>query len=279
MKLKERIFYLIDGGDRPRSLWNRIIELSIITLITLSVLQIILESFQPINERYQEAFWIFEVIVVIVFTLEYLIRLWTADLVHPELSPFRARLAFAFSGYGLIDLAAILPFYLPFLLAFDLRFIRILRVVRLLRIFKLNRYTKAIQIVGNIFWEKRTELSITVFVTMVLILMSSTVMYHLENEVQPEQFPDIISTFWWAIATLTTVGYGDVFPVTGWGKLVSGVIAMLGIGLVALPTGIISAAFIERVEEEVRAKKKQEQKHIDKGFTFCPHCGERLRPE
>lgn len=279
MKLKERIFYLIDGGDRPRSLWNRIIEISIIALITLSVTQIILESFQPIHEQYREAFWIFEVIVVIVFTLEYLLRLWTADLAYPELSPFRARLVFVFSGYGLIDLAAILPFYLPFLLAFDLRFIRILRVVRLLRIFKLNRYTKAIQIVGDIFWEKRTELSITVFVTMVLILMSSTVMYYLENEVQPDQFPDIISTFWWAIATLTTVGYGDVFPVTGWGKLVSGVIAMLGIGLVALPTGIISAAFIERVEEKVRAKKKQEHKQMDKGFTFCPHCGERLRPE
>lgn len=279
MKLKERIFYLIDGGDQPRSLWNRIIELSIIALITLSVTQIILESFQPIHEQYREVFWVFEVIVVIVFTLEYLLRLWIADLAHPELSPLRARLAFVFSGYGLIDLLAILPFYLPFLLVFDLRFIRILRVVRLLRIFKLNRYTRAIQIVGDIFWEKRTELSITVFVTIVLLLMSSTIMYHLENEAQPEQFPDIISTFWWAIATLTTVGYGDVFPVTGWGKLVSGVIAMLGIGLVALPTGIISAAFIERVEEEVRVEKAQKHKHKDQGFTFCPHCGERLRPE
>lgn len=278
MKIKTRVFLLIDGGGQRKSRWGRIFEIFIVGLITLSVAQIILESFQPIHERYRSLFRWMEVFIVIVFTLEYLLRFWTADLRYPDLSPVRARSRFVFSSDGLIDLLAILPFYLPFMVTFDLRFIRILRVMRLLRIFKLNRYTRSIQLVGNIFWEKRTELSITIFVTMVLILMSSTIMYYLENEAQPEQFPDIVSTFWWAVATLTTVGYGDVFPVTGWGKLISGVIAMLGIGLVALPTGIISAAFIERLEEEVRKEKAEKNKQLDRGFTYCPHCGERLRP-
>ena len=202
MTIKEKVFALIDGGDGPKSLSNKIIDITIVAFITLSVVQIILESFQPINDRYGDEFWLFEIFVVIIFTIEYLLRLWIADLTYPELPAGKARLKFVFSGIGLIDLLAILPFYLPFLITFDLRFIRILRVVRLLRVFKLNRYHKAIK---------------------------------------------------------------------------SGLIAILGIGLVALPTGIISAAFIEQVEEDIKAKSVEEQE--EKGFTFCPHCGERLKSE
>ena len=171
----------------------------------------------------------------------------------------------------MVDLIAILPFYLPFIFRFDLRFIRILRVLRLLRILKIHRYTQALNLVGNVFYEKRSELGASIFVTFILMLVSSTIMYNLENEVQPEKFPDIISTFWWSVATLTTVGYGDVYPITGWGKLISGIIALLGIGLVAIPTGIISAGFIQKMEEN----KKNVPKEI-KGFTYCHHCGTKL---
>jgi voltage-gated potassium channel len=273
MTFKERVFYLIDEKGRKKSTWNRFFHLSIVALILLSVTGIVLESFQPLRLRYNAYFYYSEIVVVIVFSIEYLLRLWTAALKYPELPAWRARWQFMISPLGLIDLIAILPFYLPFFFKFDLRFIRILRIVRLLRIFKLNRYTKALGLFTHVFYEKRSELGITMFVMFLLLLMSSTIMYYLESDAQPDQFPDIISTFWWSVATLTTVGYGDVYPVTGWGKLVSGIIAILGIGLVALPTGILSAGFIEKLEE------KKEDKVVaksQKSFKYCPHCGEKL---
>lgn len=275
MALKKRIFFLIDEEGRKKSPWNRFFHLSIMALIFLSVTGIVLESFAPLQERYGLIFQLFEWFTVAVFSGEYLLRVWTADLKFPKDSVWRARLRFMVSPMGLIDLIAILPFYLPFFFQFDLRFIRILRITRLLRIFKLNRYTQALRLFTSVFFEKRNELGITMFVMFLLLLMSSTIMYYLESDIQPDQFPDIISTFWWSVATLTTVGYGDVYPVTGWGKLVSGVIAILGIGLVALPTGILSAGFIEKIESNNK-KKVAEQKIASKPFKYCPHCGEQL---
>ncbi|MEL7427796.1 MAG: ion transporter [Bacteroidota bacterium] len=278
MSLKQRIFFLIDEDGRKKSPWNRFFHLSIAGLIWLSVIAIILESFQPLRGKYQWFFNAFEILTVIVFSTEYVLRMWTADLKYTDVSPGRARLQFAMSPIGIIDLLAVLPFYLPFFFKFDLRFIRILRIIRLLRIFKLNRYTKALSLFTRVFFEKRNELGITLFVMFLMLLMSSTIMYYLESDVQPDKFPDIISTFWWSVATLTTVGYGDVFPVTGWGKLISGVIAILGIGLVALPTGILSAGFIEKIEEknEQKAQASAKQEKKPKEFRFCPYCGESL---
>ncbi len=273
--IKQRIFFLIDEEGRKKSPWNRFFHLSIATLIWLSVIAIILESFQPLRGKFQWFFDAFELLSVFVFSTEYILRLWTADLKFTELPAWKARWKFMVSPMGVIDLLAVLPFYLPFFFKFDLRFIRILRIIRLLRIFKLNRYTRALGLFTNVFYEKRNELGITLFVMFLMLLMSSTIMYYLESDVQPKEFPDIISTFWWSVATLTTVGYGDVYPVTGWGKLISGVIAVLGIGLVALPTGILSAGFIEKLEEGNKEKEKKEQP-----FKFCPHCGKRLpKPE
>lgn len=272
-KAQETVFEIIEGADENGSRWSRYFDILIVSLISISILQVILESFQHIHALYEWQFRILEVFIVIVFTIEYLLRLWAARLKYPERGPITSRLFFIFSAYGLIDLFAILPFYLPFFLAVDLRFIRILRVMRLLRVFKLNRYLKAFRIVGAVIMDKRSELSITIFVTFLLLLLSSTVMYYLEGDVQPDSFPNIISTFWWAIATLTTVGYGDVVPVTGWGRFISGIIALLGIGLVALPTGIISAAFVEALEEEKGKKKKARPKLPEDGYRYCPYCG------
>lgn len=275
LAFKKRIFFLIDEKGRKKSPWNRFFHLSIMTLILLSVTGIVLESFGPLRERYGNVFQLFEWLTVMIFSVEYLLRIWTADLKFAEDKPWRARLRFMLSPMGLIDLVAILPFYLPFFFQFDLRFIRILRITRLLRIFKLNRYTRALGLFTSVFFEKRNELGITMFVMFLLLLMSSTIMFYLESDVQPDQFPDIISTFWWSVATLTTVGYGDVYPVTGWGKLVSGVIAILGIGLVALPTGILSAGFIEKIEDKHK-KEAEEEADKAKPFKYCPHCGEKL---
>jgi len=268
MNLKKKIFNLLEEGKSSRNKWNKVIDIFIISLIMLSIVEIILESFEEINLKYGTLFRIFEIFTVAIFSLEYILRIWIADLQYPDRNKISARFKFIFSTTGLIDLIAILPFYLPFFLKFDLRFIRMLRIVRLLIIFKLNRYTKAMKLIARVFKKKRIELGVTIFVTFLLMLLSSTIMYHLENEVQPDKFPNIIATFWWAIATLTTVGYGDVYPITGWGQFISGGIALLTIGLVALPTGIISAGFIEEME------RKQEKSDKDLGCNCCPHCGE-----
>ncbi len=267
MSIKRKIFNLVDPSSKNKSAWSRSFDILIISLIFLSTIGIILESYKDIHSLHKEKFKYFEYFTVIIFTIEYVLRVWTADLKYPEKNKVNARLKFIFSKMGLIDLMAILPFYLPFICSFDMRFIRILRVFRLFRLFKLNRYTSALKLVGEIFYEKRTELGLTVFVTVLLLLISSTLMYNIEHDIQPEQFPNIIATLWWAIATLTTVGYGDVYPITGMGQFISGIIAFLGIGMVALPAGIISAGFIEKVE---MAKKDQTP------ISFCPHCGKEV---
>ena len=266
MNFKKKIFELIDDSGIQKTKWNKRVDLFIVGLIFISIIEIILESHKHIRIAYSNEFAIVEFAIVSIFTIEYILRVWTSDLRYPELNKFKARLKFVFSPLGLIDLVAILPFFLPFFFKFDLRFIRLLRMVSLLRIFKLYRYTRALRLVGKVVMDKKSELGITVFIAIILILVSSTIMYHLEHKVQPDQFPNIISTFWWSIATLTTVGYGDVYPVTSWGKVVAGIIALLGIGLVALPTGIISSGFIENLYPETPEDN-----------CFCPNCGKKLK--
>ena len=191
---------------------------------------------------------------------EYLARLLTASHRYPARHAFAASITFAVTPMALIDLAAILPFYLPFFIAADLRFLRILRLTRVLRVLKINRYSRALSIIGTVLRRKASELLVTVFVTLLLLLLSSSIMYYLESDAQPGAFPNIIASLWWAVATLTTVGYGDVFPVTGWGRVVAGVIALLGIGLVALPTGIVSAGFLEEIQNRSRDRKARQRR-------------------
>jgi voltage-gated potassium channel len=238
----------------------------IYALIVLNIAALILESYQELNARYAAVFYYFEVFSVAIFTVEYFIRIWVSDKTKEDK---RERLNFAFSTLGIIDLIAIIPFYLPFIFPFDLRIVRILRLFRLLRIFKLSRYSKSLKTIKYIFKETKAELSITIFVTFVLMILSSTLMYYIEHDDQPEQFASIGDAFWWSVATLTTVGYGDVYPVTGLGKLLSGIIALIGIGFVALPTGIISSAFIEKIQTD--KKLKEEKKECN-----CPHCGKNI---
>lgn len=266
LTIKSRIFNLVDKGSHGSRV-DLVFDYSIMTLILLNILAIILESIAPIGQQYVNTFRIFEIVSVVVFSIEYLMRLYVSDLTHPAKSRIQSLLKFILSGYGLIDLLAILPFYLPFVFKFDLRFIRALRLLRFFRILKMNRYNKSLRLIGDVFREKKTELVITGFVAFIVLLVASILMYYIEGSVQPDKFPNIVASFWWAIATLTTVGYGDVVPVTAIGKIVSGSIAVMGIGLVALPAGLISVGFIEKI-----GKKKVEPKK-------CPHCGHELDTE
>lgn len=258
--MRKRIYEVIDE-DNKEGILNKGFDNFIIGLIFIDLAAIILESFEQFGSKYEAEFWLLELVSVSIFTAEYLLRIATAKYRHPELKGWKAAKAFIFSPIGIIDLLAILPTLLPLFFIMDLRFIRILRVFRILRLLKINRYNKSLHLIVQVFKERKSDLLMTLFITFILLVFASFLMYNIEKDVQPEAFPNILATFWWAIATLTTVGYGDVYPITALGKLLSGIIALLGVGLVALPTGILSSAFIDKI----RIKKASQKK--------CPTCG------
>lgn len=269
-QFKHRVFEVLEPGDKERRLgW--LFEHLIVFLILLSVLMVVLESFEGFYAAHRLLSDITEYITIFVFTLEYVLRIWTAEFEFPAHKPWVASYLYIVSPLALIDLLAILPFYLPMLITVDLRFLRILRLMRILRILKLSRYSHALNLIRVTLKKKREELLITVAMMFLLLLVASTLMYDIEHEAQPDAFPNIIASFWWAVATLTTVGYGDVYPVTGWGRLLSGIIAVLGIGLVALPTAIISTSFLEELKMKLDPNQKEESPN------YCPHCGKKLR--
>ncbi len=265
-KVKKRTFEIIEtanGGD----IASRIFDIVIISLIIINVVAVIADTF-TISASTRIIFNYIEFISVIIFTIEYLLRLWTSDLLRPNLSPFKARLRYTISFMAVIDLLSILPFYIPFIIPIDLRILRTLRIVRLLRMFKINRYTSAMKVIGNVFKNKAGQLLSSMLVLFILMIIASVLMYNIENNAQPEQFANAFSSFWWAIATLTTVGYGDIYPITVAGKILSSIIALLGVGLVAVPTGIISAGFIEELDKN--KNEESPEKH------YCPYCGNKL---
>ena len=243
----------------------------IYVLIILNVGAIILESYSELKANLDAFFYYFETFSVFIFSVEYVLRIWTAPL-DERFAKARGgnRFGFMTSTLGIIDLLAILPFYLPLIFSIDLRVLRILRLFRLLRIFKLGRLSKSLKTVSSILKETKDELAVTVLVAFILLILSSTLMYYIESEVQPDKFGNIGESLWWSVATLTTVGYGDVFPVTGIGKVLSAVIALIGIGFIALPTGIISSAFIGKIQEMKAEKAGKKCK--------CPNCGTTFKP-
>jgi len=198
---------------------------------------------------------------IAIFTIEYLLRLWTCTINNRFRDPLMGRIRFALTPLALVDLMAILPFYLPMLIPFDLRFIRAVRLFRLFRLFKIGRYSRSLRTIGNVLKSKKEDLFITVFTVFILLVVASSLMYFVENEAQPEAFSSIPTAMWWGVITLTTVGYGDIYPVTMAGKILGSIISILGIGIFALPTGILASGFAEEIQKR-RAKR-----------ITCPYCG------
>jgi voltage-gated potassium channel len=248
-----------------------IFDISIITLIIINVVLVVADTF---GKHITPVFHAIEVFSVVVFTIEYALRFWTADLLRPGKNAVLARLRYMFSFMALIDLLSILPFYLPFLLSTNLIVLRSLRVLRLLRLFKLTRYSNVTTTMGAVFKKKASQIISSVSVILVLMIITSVLMYNVEHAAQPEKFSNAFDSLWWTICTITTVGYGDIYPVTLLGKVFSGIIAFLSIGLIAIPTSIISSGFIESVDqmkEEKAAKEREQNKKC-----FCPYCGGKL---
>ena len=268
-KIKNRVFQIIEA-DNGKSLASRIFDIIIISLIIINVAAVIIDTFD-IPQYVSAALYYIEIVSVIIFTIEYVLRIWTADLLRPQLSPFAARLRYIFSFMALIDLFAILPFYIPFIIPIDLRVLRALRIFRLFRLFKMNRYTSALKTVGNVFKEKKSELLSSMIVVLLLMIISAVLMYNIESQAQPEAFDNAFSSFWWALATLTTVGYGDIYPITIPGRILSGIIALLGVALVAVPTGIIASGFTNQLN-----KDKEKDENSDE-ISYCPYCGRKIK--
>ncbi len=229
-------------------------------LILLNVVALSAETVDSVRLKYGESLRFFEVFSILVFTIEYVLRIWVCTFHEGFQGRFKGRLKYVLTPLALIDLLAILPFYLPFL-NLDLRFIRIIRLFRLFRLAKIARYSSAIRTLGRVTRRKADELLITAFILVVLLIVASSLIYYAEHKVQPDVFPNIPASMWWGVATLTTVGYGDVYPMTAAGKIIGSIIAILGIGMFALPTGILGAGFME----EIQRKKNSASR--------CPHCG------
>ena len=243
---------------------SRYVRGAIFLLIIANGLAVVLESVDTIRTRWEHVFLVFERLSIAMFTVEYVLRLWSVTADPRYSRPIMGRMRFAFTPFAVLDLLAVLPAYVPWLIAVDLRTLRLLRLLRVFRLLKLARYSTAVRSLASAFRDRHEEIGVVMFVLIILLIVSSSLMYHIENEAQPDKFSSIPAAMYWGMATVTTVGYGDMCPVTVMGRFLSMVIAVLGTGLFALPTAIWGTAFVERL-----LKSKAQER-------ICPHCGKAL---
>lgn len=244
---------------------DKFINVFIIVLIVLNVIAVTLETVASIYEPNKEFFRMFDLVSVIIFTIEYVFRVWSSNHDPRFRHSLHGRIRYIFTVEALIDLLAILPFYIHVFVGFDLRVLRILRLFRFLRLFRLTAYMKSAKMVRNVFKSRANDLLLSLVLALLLIVISSCLIYFAEHPTQPAVFTSIPATFWWAIVTITTVGYGDMIPITLMGKILTALITLSGIAILALPAGIITAGFLEEIK-----KVRKPKNHV------CPHCGKPL---
>ena len=269
-KTKKKIHGLLHPeivGDKN---WDKVINIFIVVLIILNVVAVMLETIPSIekNAEAMRFFDYFDTVSVAIFTIEYVLRVWSSNHEEKYKGSFRGRLKYMLSPGALVDLIAILPSYLKAIIGLDLRVLRMLRLMRFFRLFRLTAYTKPAQMINNVFRKRKKELALSFILAIFLIIIASCVMYFAEHRAIPEgekisKFNSIPATIWWSVVSLTTTGYGDMYPITVLGKILASIIMMTGVAFFALPAGIITAGFID----EFRINR------IKKTHT-CPRCGE-----
>lgn len=256
-------------GDKH---WDKIINIFIIVLIILNVIAVILETVKDLHDRYEDFFYYFDLISVTIFTIEYVLRVWSSNQEEKYKHSVWGRLKYMVSPGALIDLMAILPFFLHILfgLRLELREIRMLRLARVIRLFRLTAYTKSANMIVNVFQKRKNELALSFALATFLIIIASCIMYFAEHRAPgpgetESKFTSIPATIWWAVVSLTTTGYGDMYPITTIGKVLASIIMLTGVAFFALPAGIITAGFID----EFRLNRVRKTHR-------CPNCGEHI---
>ena len=282
---RKRVFTIIQVGnlsDFP----SRAYDISLVIAVAVNIFIAIFDTF-PQADPYEGIIWAVECVTVVFFAADYVLRVWTADYLYEGISPVRARFKFIFSWAGLVDLLSCLPF----LVSSGGGALRMFRIIRILRVFRIHHYADPLRVIGDVIKKKQGQLLSSIFIVFILMVAASLMMYNLEHEAQPEAFANAFSGFWWAANTLLTVGYGDIVPVTLAGKVCGTLLTFLGVGIVAIPTGILSAGFMEQVsivrekavvegvirdtafaEEERRAEEVKAAVE----YSYCPYCGKRL---
>lgn len=262
--LRYRTYRALDPRDNGSPLSVAVNQL-VTLLILLNVLAVVLESMPRLDPRGRAMLHIFEFASVFAFTVEYVLRAWSIveDPRYP--GAVKGRLRYMVSFLALVDLLAVAPFYLPFLVATDLRFLRGLRLFRTVRLLKLTRYSRSIQLLWSVLRETRHEMAVTFISIAFLALLAACLMYHAERDTQPDVFSSIPVAIWWAAAVLTGVGTPEA-AVTPAGRALTILVAILGIALFAIPAGILSSAFLNRMIDRTQDPKR------------CPHCGKNIEP-
>lgn len=248
---KKRIFEIIQIGNQEDAP-SRFFDYFIVTVILCNIAVLFLETFDALD-AFRRLFERIEDVTVLIFCVEYALRIWTADLLYPDEKRPKAVLRFLFSFDGIVDLLTILPFF--FLSGFGA--FRILRAARILHLFRINTQYDSFQVISSVLKEKKNAILYSVFIILVLILAASLSMYSAEHAAQPEVFENALSGIWWSVSTVFTVGYGDIYPVTLLGRIMGVIITFLGVGVVAIPTGILSAGFVEHYTRLQRMQDAQ----------------------
>ena len=260
--LRKRLYDILEGQEH--SLTANLVNGTIIGLILLNVLVVMLESVESLESRFGGWFYLVEIGSVVLFTIEYLVRLWVIVEDRQFAHPLTGRLRYMLTFRAVVDLLAVLPSYVGAFAEFDAR---LLRLLRLLRMLKLTRYSNSMDMLVSVFKREYAAILSATFVMIVIILFAAGGIYYLERDIQPQHFGSIPQAIWWATVTLTTVGYGDVVPVTGLGKAFGLLITIAGVGMAALPAGILASGFTREIERrrelyELRARRAMEDGHL-----------------
>lgn len=270
--IKQRVHKILEPSDRETraSAWFNVF-ITLVILISIAVM--VLSSVKSLDARYSLPFDVVFFFTTIVFSIEYPLRLWscTADPLFAD--PLSGRLKWALTPFALIDLLVVFPFYLDIFMGINLTGLVVLRVFR---VFKLIRYSDSINMIVRVVRAQKDMLITAYLVLFISLIVASTLMFQIENPGQPEKFSSIPATMWWGIVTLTTVGYGDLVPITTGGKILGGCITLLGIGIFALPAGIMASGFTQELQRKLQAAKRdQSDRHGN--VYLCPHCKSEIR--
>ncbi len=244
-RFRRRIFKMVSVGVVDDWI-NQMYDIISTTVLIINLSITILNTYEPMRIKYGWLFDYTEAVTVLFFAVDYLLRIYTANCLYPYDKELKSIIKYVFSFTGIIDLLSFIPYYLPAFFPSGVAVFKMFRVARILRLFRINAYYDSLNVITEVLLKKKQQLMSSVFIILVLMLASSLCMYSIENPAQPDVFSNAFSGIWWAASTLLTVGYGDIYPITPLGKAVGIIITFLGVGMVAIPTGIISAGFVEQ---------------------------------